>query len=385
MKRYIKGSNVFDMALNRLIHLYEDGHRVVVSLSGGKDSGICLELARMAAEATGRLPVEVLTRDEEIVVPGTNEYLDYVYNQKKYFKFDLVIANQPIVNVFNRKNPYWWVYDPFLDPKQWVTQPPPYAKYIKENTIDALVTKEKYPPDEGKDLFAVIGLRADESRTRGMAIHSAKGTYLTQETPTGYRKCFPIYDWANSDVWKAYHDYGWRYNTVYDVMFRSGVPTLHLRVGPPTMTIAGLPSLKVIANAYPTWFDKVCKRCPGIRTAVQYGKRVCEPYRRVGETWEDCFKRECIRDAPDWICDRASRVMTYVIGTHEKHSTTPFPEIKGCFRCRGFGTNSWRKMANALYMGDPFCLRVKKMPVLTYMEPNFFREGAGVWGGRPTW
>ena len=40
----------------------------------------------------------------------------------------------------------------------------------------------------------------------------------------GHYTFYPIYDWTYLDVWKAIHDHGWSYNTVYDAMFRYGVP-----------------------------------------------------------------------------------------------------------------------------------------------------------------
>lgn len=37
-----------------------------------------------------------------------------------------------------------------------------------------------------------------------------------------------------------------------------------------------------------------------------------------------------------------------------------------------------------LYMGDPFGLKGhdSHMP---FVEPEYFRKGAGKWGGKPTW
>ena len=67
------GVNVFDAAVQRLTALYRAGHRVVVALSGGKDSTVCLELAVLAARECDRLPVEAFFVDEEVSVPGVAE------------------------------------------------------------------------------------------------------------------------------------------------------------------------------------------------------------------------------------------------------------------------------------------------------------------------
>ena len=116
------GSNVFDMAVKRMLEQYEGGHRIVVSLSGGKDSGVCLEICIIAATLTGRLPVEACYRDEEIAYPGTIEYL---LRQAERPEVDLtwVVAGQPIPNAFDRESPYWWVFDPLVSPDDWVRKP----------------------------------------------------------------------------------------------------------------------------------------------------------------------------------------------------------------------------------------------------------------------
>src|SRR5262245_28576537 len=128
-------TNVFDAALDRLTSLYAEGHRLVVSFSAGKDSGVCLELAILAARTTGRLPVDVVMRDEEIMYPGTFEYAERVAARPEV-RFRWLIAHQPIVNVFDRLSPYFWTFDPLLPPEEWVRQPPAFAETIPDLCID---------------------------------------------------------------------------------------------------------------------------------------------------------------------------------------------------------------------------------------------------------
>jgi predicted phosphoadenosine phosphosulfate sulfurtransferase len=109
--------NVFDAALERLTALYADGHRIVVSFSAGKDSGVCLELVILAARSTDRLPVEVVMRDEEVMYPGTFEYAERVACRPEV-EFHWLVAHQPIVNVFDRVSPYFWTFDPLLSPEE---------------------------------------------------------------------------------------------------------------------------------------------------------------------------------------------------------------------------------------------------------------------------
>lgn len=380
------GQSVFDVAYQRVEEMYAAGHTVVVSFSGGKDSGICLELAVMAATATGRLPVHVIMRDEEIMFPGTFEYAERVAARPE-IDFHWVYACQPIVNVFDRHQPYWWVFDPELDPSEWVRQPPPFAKFIEQKSITELVTPERFPVPDGKWLIDVTGLRVQESVRRTFSIASAKGALTKPQRPYGVRKLRPIYDWTDGDVWLAVQRFGWDYNSAYDVMARMGTPRNRLRIAPPTMTAHSVEQLRMGSQAWPRWWERVCDRVNGMHTAAQFGRRACQPVRRLGETWEDCFQRVCVDEAPQWIAERAVKVRAAYIQNHLAHSTAPFPESQPCSHCSaGKSLASWRKLVEVMYNGDPFhSVLTNGFAGLYPPEPEFFRPGSGTWGGKPSW
>src|SRR5687767_12790853 len=65
----------YELARSRLRHVFERFDQIAVSFSGGKDSTVCLNLALEAARDTKRLPLQVLTFDEEAIPPETVEYL----------------------------------------------------------------------------------------------------------------------------------------------------------------------------------------------------------------------------------------------------------------------------------------------------------------------
>ena len=369
--------NVFDAALNRLQELYEQDHTIVVSQSGGKDSTVCMELAIMAADAAGKLPINVIHRDEEILFPNTYEYLNRCAERPE-INFHHVWAGQPVINVFNRKLPYWWIFDENVPQEDWVRTPPDYAYKIDDLNIQALVTKERFPTPDDKDLLACIGLRVQESPNRRMGLFSSKG-HITKANKEGVKYLRPIYDWTDGDVWKAINDFKWDYNHAYDVMVKHGRSRNKLRIAPLTMTQAGIPDLQLGQKAFPRWFDKVCHRLDGIRTAAQFGKISCQPRRKSGESWEECFKRECIDEAPKWIAERAKIIMNEQLRIHHKKTGNyDLPQINSV---RANPLGSWKKLSMALWNGDPFSLKCNK---LHYMEPEYFRKGSGYWGGKTT-
>lgn len=378
MSRNYIGRDVFSVGVDRMETLYAQGHRILISFSAGKDSGTCLEVCLIAARKTGRLPVEVVMRDEEVMYPGTYEYAERVAARPEV-KFHWIYACQPIINVFNRQEPFFWVFDPALKPEAWVRRPPDFAVKIPDLNIERMVTPDRFPPAPGKELLSVIGIRGQESSRRLMAIHSSRG-YITGLNGVGIRQVRPIYDWTDGDVWKAHADHGWDYNKAYDTMYRMGVPRRHLRIAPPTMNVASVSHLKMASEAWPKWFDAVCRRLPGVRTAAHFGARSVQPVRHSGESWEECFRRVCLQEAPEWIRDRAQLAMQRYLTAHAHHSTQPLPEVTGCEHCTS-GIGSWRRLCLVLYNGDPFCMSVHN--ILNYVEPEFFRKGAGTWGGKP--
>lgn len=381
MPRRMLEVDVFNEAINRLVEQYERGSRVVVSFSAGKDSGVCLELAIIAADITGNLPVDVIMRDEEIMLPGTYEYAERVAMREEV-NFHWIYARQPIINVFNREQPYWWVFDPLLDPDDWLRKPPSFAYEIESKNIVEMNTPERFPVEDGQDLISVIGLRIYESRTRRYAVHSSGGYMTKPQRPYGVRNCRPIYDWTDGDIWRSIRDNNWDYNDAYNVLHRHGVKPMHLRIGPPTMNVEGAPLLKIAQTAWPRWFDRLSERCPGVRTVAQFGRRAIQPDRRLGETWETTFKRECIETAPEWIAERATKVMSDLTTRHHRHSTAPFPDIDPCHQCVG-NVGAWKQLARFLYSGDAFATRFGG--TLKPVEPEAFRPGAGYWGGKPSW
>jgi len=380
-RREALGMNVLDAAVARMAEVYAAGHRVVVSFSGGKDSCVMLEVALMAARQTGRLPVEIVYQDEEVSYPGTYDYVLRTFKRPEVTGKWLVMQ-MPQINVFSREHPYWWAHDWALRPEQWVTQPPDFAYWTRKEEpqagvdITVMTTPFRFPPPPGKRLYSAVGLRAQESRTRLYGVYKARG-HLVKPNKLGVYGIRPIYDWTDGDVWLAINRNGWDYNGAYDTMYAILGRQRNLRIAPPTQNVLGIAELRMAAQAWPRWFDKVCERLPGVRTAAQFGRRAVDPRRNLGETWEQAYQRLCIDEAPEWIAARSIELRRKMLSAHAHHATVPFPEIRPCYNCLG-AVGSWKRLTFAMYGGDPFS--VKASTRLPLVEPDFFRADAGKWG-----
>lgn len=378
-KIYNQTTNVIEAAKQRFRDHYLAGDRLMVSISGGKDSTVIMELAIMVARELGMLPVECIMRDEEIMPPGTFEYLERVYWRKDEVNLNWVIAGQPIINAYNRWYPYWWVFDPDEQDK-WVRQPPPFANWIETQCIDGMTSQQRFPVLEGKRLISVIGLRAQESLVRMNRIASTRGALTKNPTGYGAYNLAPIYDWTDDDVWKFIHDYKLDYNTCYNDLFRVGVSKPRMRIAPPSMK-QGMETLKYLLKLYPKWFDAVERRLPGIRIAARYGKWALRPYLMPGESWEDCMRR-LIRESDEhpapWMAERQRHALTLQLSFHGTHSTVPLPQTanKRCTQCTPHAPGSWEGLCLTLFNGDPWATNNQSLKPL---EPYALRAGMKGW------
>ena len=387
MPRDFLPANVFEASVQRLTGLYADGHRIVHSFSGGKDSLVMLECAIIAARQTNRLPVEVVMRDEEIGWPDHYEFCERTANRPEV-DMTWLIANQPHSYAYDRARPFWWAFDPRVPPHRWVRQYPDWAQHISEINITVINSSLRYPPPAGKDLITTVGIRAQESRNRLLGVFSMNG-WMTGRNANGSINAWPIYDWKEADVWHAIREFGFDYPKAYDDLYRAGVKRTANRMGA-FLNRYATPMMPVAAKVWPKFFERLYARFPGLREGIQLGESITRPHKLETETWEQCFWRECVETAPAWIAERASKVARNTAERHILHAAAEgmpltISDHLQCFKC-GMGRGSWRELAEGLYMGDPFSEFAASG--LHYMEPEQFRPElagtpAGRWGGHP--
>lgn len=272
MAEYCTNRSVFDAALDRVRYCFDNFDEVIVNVSGGKDSTICLELAIMVAREKGKLPVKVMWLDQECEWQMTADYVNKVMRRpevKPYwyqFEFDFT-------NSLSNKNNFVRLWDKNAE-KDWIR--PKSDISIKENPtkehrFHKLIEELHYAMIEPttKRAVVLIGMRADESANRRKTImycHSKKREKpWIAKNDKMIKEAYPIFDWTFEDVWVALAKYKWDYNKIYDYFYRWGVPKKRMRVSAMIHETAYW-QIEYLQELEPQTYDRFCKRVHGVNT-----------------------------------------------------------------------------------------------------------------------
>lgn len=279
-----KETNVFEEAINRINMIFDYNDEVIVSMSGGKDSTVCFNLALMIARERNRLPLKVFWLDQEAEWQHTVDYMDSIFRRPdvKPYWFQIPFYFPNNLSVANGKESLL-IWDPACKDK-WIHPQSDIA--ITECPFDFDVNQSRdkafytlmnklpdYCLDEGTKTCAVIsGMRTDESLNRRTAIMFGKATFRG-ETWARHRlskssKCqvmWPIYDFLPDDVWTAIAKNNWEYNKCYDLMYRWGTKKPNMRVSA-LIHETSWGAIEMLHEFEPETYNRFSARVEGVST-----------------------------------------------------------------------------------------------------------------------
>jgi predicted phosphoadenosine phosphosulfate sulfurtransferase len=338
-------TDVFSAGLDRMRHVYSTYDQVIVSYSGGKDSTVVLELAIMVAREQGKLPVNALFFDEEVILPETEDMVMGTMARPEV-NLKWVCGQVGYWDASSNEEPHWTTWDP-AKRGVWVREPPEFAVWMGQMKYPAPgdAIARLWGPEYGK-VAEVLGLRGYESRPRMYGLISS-GSYLAKGPAPHVDKARPIYDWRDTDVWLAIHQYGWDYNQAYDRMYQLGRSMKELRIAVPT-SIEAMNHWQDWMVMHPEWWGRVRRRFPNIHSLAMFNHDLHRPVRKSGETWQQATSRYL--DA-NLVQDRhkIEGDINKVLRAHAFHSTAPMRDDKPCDLCKF----TWRKLARIAMFGNP--------------------------------
>lgn len=306
MPKIYKEQNVFDASMDRIKYVFSEFENVLVAFSGGKDSGMLLNLCYKYAKENNMLnKLAMYHLDYEAQYQATTEYVDDTFKEfegiKKYW-LCVPIAAQCAVSMTQN---HWIPWDP--DKKDiWCRDIPEYDYVITEKKIQCKFNKGMWDYDLQSNFCkwfsesfgktaVMIGIRTDESLNRFRAINNTETirkykdkVYINQVNENTFNS-YPIYDWNVEDIWIANAKCGFKYNPLYDLMYKAGLTINQMRVASPFNDCA-IESLKMYKAIEPNTWGKLIGRVNGVNFSGIYGGTTAMGWKSIklppGHTWK---------------------------------------------------------------------------------------------------
>lgn len=308
-KIYLK-KNVWDATQERLQHTFDEFDNILVAFSGGKDSGVLLNLAYNYAKAHHQLnKLGVYFLDYEAQYQATINYVQSEFDRLNDIKrFWLCLPND-VPCATSMYSDHW---TPWEQSKKdiWV-RPMPQKDYVinqnnvpwnyKPHTSDYQAQEEftKWFSSKYNKTGVLIGIRAQESLDRYRTIKSQRKVngyknynYMIKKDDNTVN-VYPIYDWEVRDIWIANAKNGWKYNDLYNLYYQAGIPINQMRVASPFLP-EGIGNLHYYQVIEPDTWGKMIGRVNGANFASIYGRTNAMAWKDIklpkGYTWQSYLK-----------------------------------------------------------------------------------------------
>lgn len=307
MVREYLGKNVYEALQERLDFIFSEFENIYVSFSGGKDSGLLLNLLLdYQRKNAPRKKIGVFHQDFEAQYTVTTEYVERTFerikNEVEPYWVCLPMATRTALSSYQM---YWYPWD---DTKEelWVRKMPEkeYVVNLENNPIFTYryrMHQEDLAKQFGrwyrlchgnKKTVCLLGMRASESLQRYSGFVNKK---------YGYKgKCWiakqfkdvwcasPLYDWSIEDVWHANYLFDYDYNQLYDLYYKAGLKVSQMRVASPFNDYSK-DSLNLYRVIDPEIWVKLVGRVRGANFTAIYGRTKAMGYRGLtlpeGHTW----------------------------------------------------------------------------------------------------
>lgn len=387
MAKIYKNINVYDAAISRFQAVLREFDNQYISVSGGKDSSIMLQLMAQEARKAGK-KFSVLYIDLEAQYQATITHIDELIDCTKDVVESWFWVAMPLSlrNAVSAIQPKWICWDK-KDREKWVRPSPT----TRDDII--LCTEDNYPAgwdwffrgmefeefilwfakwfneQHGGKTAVGIGIRSDESLNRFRTIISEGKEKYSGYPWTTRMHCkseslncwnfYPLYDWRTEDDWTAVSRLDLKFNQIYELMYKNGVSIHEQRLCQPygDDQRKGLDQFRVLE---PETWEKVLNRVEG----VNFGNIYCrtsllgniKSEKPDNMTWEQyaVFLLESLGlYAPEVRDHYHSKIRTFM-EWYEKDGLRPedIPDEADAKMESSKKAASWRRIARAIEKND---------------------------------
>ncbi len=304
--------NVYEAFVERMKFLFEEFDNIFVSFSGGKDSGLLLNLTLdFQQKYYPNKKIGVFHQDFEAQYTVTTEYIERTFkrleNTAELYWVCLPMATRTAVSNYEM---YWYPWDDKLE-DIWVRKMPefPYVINLKNNPMTTYTYRMNQEnlsrqfcrwyriSHGGGKTVCLLGNRASESLQRYSSVvhkkHGYKNACWTAELFYNVWTASPLYDWTISDVWHANYKFNYDYNRLYDMYYMAGLKPEQMRVASPFNDYAK-DSLNLYRTIDPVIWTKLVGRVNGANFGAIYSRSKATGYRDMtlpkGHSWESYTK-----------------------------------------------------------------------------------------------
>ena len=387
MGKVYKNENVYEAAIKRYKIVFEEFDNYYVSVSGGKDSSVMLQLMAREARKYGK-KFSVIYIDLEAqykaTIDHTNELIDITKDVVDNWYW--IAMPLSLRNAVSAIQPKWICWDE-KDKDKWVREYPTKRKDV------VLCTENNYQKEwdwffrgmefeefilwfakwfseqhEGKTAVG-IGIRSDESLNRFRTIISDKKEPYKNYQWTTRVHCksdvldcwnfYPLYDWSTEDDWTAVAKLELKFNQIYELMYKNGLSIHEQRLCQPygDDQRKGLDQFQALE---PETWEKVLNRVEGVnfgniycRTSLLGNIKSEKPYNMTWEQYAVFLLESIGLYAPEVRDHYHAKICTF-IKWYEKEGITlkDIPQEADSKLESAKKAASWRRIARAIEKND---------------------------------
>lgn len=297
--------NVYEATNDRIKYIFDNFDHVYVSFSGGKDSGVMLNLClKYIRDNNLDKKITLMHLDYEAQYEATTNYVAKIEEEfEEYLDILHVCVPFKVTTCTSMFQSFW---RPWEASKKdiWVREMPDNAMtasdfgFYDENMWDYDFQEKlsiwAHDQSKAERTAVLVGIRTQESLNRWRAIHKDRDSRLdnleySKKVADNIYNFYPIYDWKTEDIWVANARFQFNYNKLYDLYYQAGVPLDSMRVASPFIS-EGQESLKLYKVIEPHTWGKLVSRVNGVNFTGLYGGTTATGWKNIKKpehfTWK---------------------------------------------------------------------------------------------------